>query len=118
MVVDHLKNLVTDALDDLKGRDPRWLDVSELTNMVDYMVIVSGTSNTHVRALADSVVQRCKENGIQPLGLEGEQPGDWVLIDLTDLLVHVMLPSSREFYDLERLWGNFESPDQQPHLNT
>ncbi|HJN53093.1 MAG: ribosome silencing factor [Pseudomonadales bacterium] len=113
MVVDELKSLVTGALDDLKGRNLRCLDVRELTDMIDYMIMVSGTSNRHVRALVNNVVNRCKENGVRPLGVEGEQPGDWVLIDLTDLVVHVMLPTAREFYDLERLWSAFESTDRQ-----
>tara|TARA_B100000315_G_scaffold135178_1_gene124531 strand:+ start:4889 stop:5245 length:357 start_codon:yes stop_codon:yes gene_type:complete len=118
MSVDELRNLVTDALDDLKGRNLRCLDVRALTDMVDYMIIVNGTSNRHVRALVNSVIGRCKQNSIKPLGVEGERPGDWVLIDLTDLVVHVMLPSAREFYDLERLWSNFDSKDRQTELQT
>jgi len=118
MVVEELKNLVTDALDDLKGRNLRCLDVRELTDLIDYMIIVDGTSNRHVRALVNSVVNRCKDNSIKPLGVEGEQPGDWVLIDLTDLVVHVMLPSAREFYDLERLWSKFTSTDHRSKLQS
>ncbi len=118
MVVDELKSLVTGALDDLKGRNLCCLDVRALTDVFDYMIIVSGTSNRHVRALVKSVISRCKQNSIKPLGVEGEQPGDWVLIDLTDLVVHVMLPSAREFYDLERLWSNFGSNDRQTELQT
>lgn len=117
MFVDELKNLVTEALDDLKGQNINCLDVRELTDIVDYMIFVGGTSNTHVRALVNSVISRCKENSITPLGVEGQQPGDWVLIDLTDLVVHVMLPSTREFYDLERLWSTFESTDHQTKLH-
>lgn len=118
MIVVELKNLVTDALDDLKGLNVRCLDVRELTDMVDYMIFVNGTSNTHVRALVNNVINRCKENSIKPLGVEGQQSGDWVLIDLTDLLVHVMLPSTREFYDLERLWSTFQFTDNQTNLQT
>ena len=118
MVADKLKHLVTDALDDLKGQNMSCLDVRELTDMIDYMIIVSGTSDRHVRALVDNVIHRCKEKSIKPLGVEGMQPGDWVLIDLTDLVVHVMLPAAREFYDLERLWGKFEPTDQHTELQT
>lgn len=118
MIVAELKNLVRDALDDLKGLNVRCLDVRELTDMVDYMIFVNGTSSTHVRALVNNVIKRCKENSIKPLGVEGQQSGDWVLIDLTDLLVHVMLPATREFYDLERLWSTFESTDDQTNLQT
>ena len=79
-------------------------DVSELTSVTDYMVIASGTSNRHVKSVADSVMDVCKKQGVRPLGMEGQAQSEWVLVDLGDVVVHVMLPATRAFYDLERLW--------------
>ena len=104
MESEALKDLVIDALDDIRGHDVIWLDVTEQTDVSDYMVIASGNSSRQVKALADSVVEKAKAAGVRPLGVEGEDQSEWILIDLTDVIVHVMLPSVREFYDLERLW--------------
>ncbi len=104
MKTKNLLDLVVNALADMKGQDLEVLDVSDMTTVTDTMVIVSGTSNRHVRSLADSVVMKAKENGRQPLGVEGEQQGDWILVDLNEVLVHVMLPKARDFYNLEKLW--------------
>jgi len=112
MVVKKLKGVVIDALEELKCRDLTCLDVRELTGLFDYMIIVSGNSTRHVKSLADNVVTRCREEGVRPLGVEGETPGDWVLIDMNDIVVHVMLPATREFYDLERLWGKLDGEDK------
>lgn len=98
--------LVTNALEDLKGVNPVTIDVRELSNVMDYLVICSGTSNRHVRSLAENVVLRAKAAGSPPLGVEGEDAGEWVLVDLGDVVVHVMLPATRDFYDLERLWSS------------
>ena len=106
---DSLKTLVLDALDDLKAKDVTLLDVSRLTSVTDLMVVASGTSTRHVMALANNVVERVKAEGVQPLGVEGEAGADWVLVDLGDLVVHVMLPETRELYDLERLWADLPS---------
>ena len=114
MLVDKLKLLVIEALEDLKGQDIISLDIREMTDIADYMIIVSGTSNRHVKALVNSVVVKSKENDVQPLGVEGEEGGEWVLVDLADIIVHVMLPTSREFYDLERLWSGFDKGNDQP----
>ncbi|MBD3649327.1 MAG: ribosome silencing factor [Pseudomonadales bacterium] len=100
----ELKELVLNALDELKGQDITCMDVSEQTQITDFMVVVSGTSNRHVRALVDKVIEDASARGVKPLGVEGEEQGEWVLIDLTDVVVHVMLPKVRDFYDLERLW--------------
>jgi ribosome-associated protein len=99
-----LATVVTAALDDLKGQQITLLDVRHLTNVTDTMVVVSGRSDRHVRALADSVVEKCKEAGFRPIGVEGQESGEWVLVDLGDVVVHVMLPRARDFYSLEKLW--------------
>ena len=99
-----LKQLVLDALEDLKGNDIQCLDVRGQTDIADYMVIASGTSSRHVGALVNNVVTEANEVGIKPKGVEGQQGGEWILIDLVDVVVHVMNPEAREFYDLERLW--------------
>lgn len=99
-----LATLVTDALDDGKARDVRLMDVRKSTTVTDYMVIASGTSDRHVRALADRLIDRAIAAGCQPLGVEGQDGGEWVLVDLQDVVVHIMLPRVREFYKLENLW--------------
>ncbi len=99
-----LKAVVLDALDDMKALDVKVLDVRGLTDIADFMVIASGTSDRHVRSVAQRVVERTKEAGFRPHGVEGQQDSDWVLIDLNDMIVHVMLPRVREFYGLEKLW--------------
>jgi ribosome-associated protein len=99
-----LKTIVLAALDDMKALDVKVLDVRGLTDIADTMVIASGTSDRHVKSVAQRVVERTKEAGFRPHGVEGQQDGDWVLIDLHDMIVHVMLPRVREFYGLEKLW--------------
>ena len=102
---DRLLDIVLAALDDMKGVDVRVIDVRELTAITDRMVIVSGTSTRHVKALADNVALQAKQHGYQPLGVEGENAAEWVLVDLADVVVHVMMPEIREFYALEKLWS-------------
>ncbi|HEX4869431.1 MAG TPA: ribosome silencing factor [Moraxellaceae bacterium] len=92
------------ALADLKAKDVVSLDVRPMTSLADVMVIASGTSTRHVKSLADNVVEKVKEAGFRPLGMEGERDAEWILIDLAGVIVHVMLPATRAFYDLERLW--------------
>ena len=99
-----LKTVVIDALADMKALEVKVLDVRGLTDVADFMVIASGTSDRHVRSVAQRVVERTKEAGFRPHGVEGQQDGDWVLIDLNAMIVHVMLPRVREFYGLEKLW--------------
>lgn len=99
-----LQTTVTVALDDMKAVNVKVLDVRGLTDIADTIIIASGNSDRHVRSIADRVVEKCKAAGFRPLGKEGARDGEWVLVDLQDIVVHVMLPRVREFYSLERLW--------------
>lgn len=99
-----LRQHVIDALEELKAKDIREIDVRGKTSIADLLVIASGTSARHVKSIADEVVRFAKKAGVMPIGVEGEQEAEWVLVDLGDVIVHVMLPRIREFYGLERLW--------------
>jgi ribosome-associated protein len=110
METEQFTQFVVAALDDLKAVNTVTLDVSGLTDVMDYLVITSGTSNRHVKSLANHFSVEAKKQGVRPLGIEGEEAGDWVLVDCGDVVVHVMLPATRDFYDLERLWTRTESP--------
>ncbi len=101
----QLSDLVVEALEEVKAKDIVKLDVRRLTTVTDYMIVASGTSNRHVKALADAVAEKSRKAGHRPLGIEGENGSEWVLLDLQDTLVHVMLPRVREFYNLEKLWS-------------
>ena len=104
-ISEALKHLVVDALDDIKGIEIVTLDVEGQTDIADFMVVASGTTNRQVKALTDSVVVKAKAAGYTVNGVEGDDNSEWVLIDLGDVICHVMLPKVREFYDLERLWS-------------
>ncbi len=104
MAKTELETLVLTALEDMKAQDVRVMDVHELTTITDTMIVASGTSDRHVRSIADHLVEQCKAAGHRPLGVEGQRDGDWVLVDLRDAVVHVMLPRVRQFYQLEKLW--------------
>ncbi|MBS9403997.1 ribosome silencing factor [Halomonas sp. TRM85114] len=114
MHIDTLKTLAVDALEELKAKDIGLLDVSRLTSVTDLMVIASGTSTRHVAALANNLVEKAKSAGLQPLGVEGENGSDWVLVDMGEMVIHVMLPETRQLYDLERLWADL--PDDAESL--
>ena len=106
MSPDELRDLIVASLDDRKGRSILALDVTKLTDVTDYMVLASGTSTRHVRALVDSLRETAKRLALRIIGVEGQDAGQWVLVDLGDVVVHVMSAETRAFYDLERLWGD------------
>lgn len=108
MDADSITQLVIDGLDDLKAIDIQVLDVRGKTSVTDFMVIASGTSNRQVRALAGRVVEKAKKVGVIPLGTEGESEAEWILVDLGDVVVHIMQPITRDFYQLEKLWSTVD----------
>ena len=110
--VDALLRQVHAAVEDLKAQDVVEIDVRGKTSVCDFLVIASGTSTRHVKSIADEVVRKVKELDIQPLGVEGEREAEWVLADLGDVVVHIMLPRMREFYALERLWTVGDQPPE------
>lgn len=105
MNADQLATLVNTALEDIKAQNIVTLDVGGMTSIADRIVVASGTSARHVKSIADRVVERVKEAGVRPLGIEGDAQTDWVLVDLGDVIVHVMTPATRQYYDLEKLWS-------------
>lgn len=107
-----LLKLAIGALEEIKAKDLVEIDVRGKTSICDFMIVASGTSTRHVKSLADEVVKASKRAGYQPLGVEGEREAEWVLVDLGDVLVHVMLPRVREFYALERLWTVGDQPPE------
>jgi ribosome-associated protein len=102
---EQLSDLVVDALEQVKAQDIIKLDVRNMTTVTDYMIVASGTSQRHVKALADAVADKARLAGHKPAGIEGAEGSEWVLLDLQDALVHVMLTRVREFYNLEKLWS-------------
>ncbi len=100
----QLQQLVVSALEDLKAIDIHNIDVSGLSPLTDYFVIASGNSSRHVKAMAEKIILMAKRAGAKPLGVEGQREGRWVLVDLNDVIVHLMLPQTRAFYNLEKLW--------------
>ena len=105
MKAEELTHLVIEALQDMKAQDIRTIDVRGKTSVTDVMVISSGTSTRQIRSQADRVIEKAKQNGVMPLGVEGEKEAEWVLVDLGDVVVHIMLPQVRTFYHLEKLWS-------------
>ncbi|HRC73055.1 MAG TPA: ribosome silencing factor [Candidatus Competibacter sp.] len=105
MQLEDLRTIVVDALEELKAQDIKILDVRGVASFTDLMVVASGTSTRHVKSVADKVIEKAGQAGIKPLGVEGEREAEWVLVDLNDIIVHVMLPQTRDFYNLEKLWS-------------
>ncbi|GGH95627.1 ribosome silencing factor [Pseudomonas fluvialis] len=110
---EQLLQLAIAALEDLKAKDITTIDVRGKTSITDFMVIASGTSGRHVKSLAENVLEKVKEQGVRPVGNEGLDGGEWALLDLGDVVVHVMQEATREFYDLERLWQGAEQSRAQ-----
>ena len=110
---EDLVKVAIAALEEIKAQDITTIDVREKTSITDYMVIASGTSSRHVKSLVDNVLEKTKEQGVRPIGSEGLDSGEWALLDLGDIVVHVMLPTTRQFYDLERLWQGAEQSRAQ-----
>ncbi len=104
VTTEQLKQWVITALEDLKAQDIQSLDVRGMTSITDLMIVASGTSDRHIKALADNVVEAVKRHDVHPLGVEGESSREWVLVDLGDIILHVMHPQTRAFYNLEKLW--------------
>ena len=105
MQTEEIKQLVINALEDLKAKDITVIDVKGRTSVTDYMILATGTSKKHAQAVCDNASAEAKAKGLKPLGAEGRDSSDWMLLDLGDVIVHVMTEQARTFYDLERLWG-------------
>lgn len=107
--VEAMKTAVVDAIEDIKGFDISVMDVRKLTSMTNYMIVASATSSRQAKAIADNVREKLKEKGYAIRGTEGEKEGEWVLVDLDDIVVHIMVPTTRAYYNLEQLWGAAEN---------
>lgn len=110
-----MKQAVIDALEDIKGYDITVMDVRKLTSMASYMIVANATSTRQTKAMANNVREKLKELGVDVRGVEGEREGEWVLVDLGDIIVHIMLPATRAYYNLEQLWGAAEG---NRHINS
>jgi ribosome-associated protein len=117
MPISHLEQIAIEALNDLKALDLITLDIRELTTLADTMIICTGRSNRHVKSLAENVVEKAKQNHHTYIKTEGEKEGEWVIVDLADVIVHIMLPATRAFYNLEDLWEPIELMREQ-HANS
>ena len=107
--LEAMKLAVVDAIEDIKGFDITVMDVRKLTSMTSYMIVASATSSRQAKAVADNVRDKLKEKGYHIRGTEGEKEGEWVLVDLDDIVVHIMVPTTRAYYNLEQLWGEAEN---------
>jgi len=114
MEAEAIKDVVIGALEDLKADNISILDVKSRTSVTDFMVIASGTSSRHVKSLANNVISEAKDHDIKPVGIEGETSSDWILVDLGGVVIHVMMPATRTFYDLERFWQESPTESEMP----
>lgn len=103
--LNTLKDAVINAIEDIKGFDITVLDVTKLTSMTSYMIVCSANSSRQTKAIANNIYVDVKEKGFEPRGMEGEKDGEWVLVDLDDIIIHIMTPATRTYYNLEQLWG-------------
>lgn len=101
---DALSTFVNEKIDDLKGRDIITLDIREKASFADFMVVASGNSNRHVKSIAQNVAMECRAEGVEPLGIEGSDIGEWTLVDLGSVIVHIMTDEQRDKYQIEQLW--------------
>ncbi len=107
--LEAMKTAVVDAIEDIKGFDVTVMDVRKLTSMTNYMIVASANSTRQCKAIADNVREKLKEKGYNIRGTEGDKEGEWVLVDLDDIVVHLMIPTTRAYYNLEQLWGETEN---------
>ncbi len=116
--LEKIKLAVVDAIEDIKGFDISVMDVREMTSLASYMILASASSSRQTKAIANNVLEKLKELGVNARGTEGEREGEWVLVDLGDIIVHIMLPTTRAYYNLEQLWGAAEDTRSASASNT
>ena len=116
--LEKIKLAVVDAIEDIKGFDISVMDVREMTSLASFMIVASASSSRQTKAIANNVLEKLKELGVQSRGTEGEREGEWVLVDLGDIIVHIMLPTTRAYYNLEQLWGAAEDTRSVKASNT
>jgi ribosome-associated protein len=114
--LETMKVAVIDAIEDIKGFDITVMDVRKLTSLTNYMIVASATSSRQAKAIADNVREKIKEKGYEIRGTEGEKDGEWVLVDLDDIVVHIMVPATRAYYNLEQLWT--EGEGRRSHIKS
>lgn len=117
-MTSDLNTAIIDALDDLKAQDVVTLDVADISDVTDTLIIASGTSTRHVKSLVDNVTETLKKQGERPIGVEGFEAADWILVDYGITVVHVMLPQARQFYDLEKLWSPMDVGESDTDAQT
>jgi len=117
MQKEQLLNIIKTVLEDVKAKDVKILDVQEISSITDTIVIATGTSSRQVIAIAERIIEKVKAQGGKALGIEGRETGEWVLVDLGDVVVHSMLPQTRDFYQLEKLWHNSNDDPMREKLH-
>ena len=117
MQANELQKRVHELLDDAKAQNIVVLDVHRISSIADYMVIATGTSTRHVSAVANNLIDTLKKEGVRAWGIEGQDTGEWVLVDLGDVIVHVMQAETRDFYQLEKLWSGTDTADKETNTD-